>query len=124
MTINPSPDTPRKNSGSGKKAADRLPTIAPEEIDRVNLRQALRDFEIANARVVDLTTRLSRLHEQMLDLQHRSSLTHLQLSAAEQLVEQVVFERDTAREEAQLLRASRSYRAGNLLVRVARKLSR
>lgn len=35
-----------------------LPNTFPLDLDRVSLEQALRDFEIANARVLDLTQRL------------------------------------------------------------------
>ena len=39
------------------KAATREPTVSAMDIDRVNLTQALRDFEVANARVIDLSER-------------------------------------------------------------------
>ncbi|MGB8861576.1 MAG: hypothetical protein WCC60_20135 [Ilumatobacteraceae bacterium] len=123
MTISTTPKQPKSKSGNAEPVGH-LPTITPEDIDRVNLRQALRDFELANARVVDLAARLSAMHQQMLDLQHRYTLTNVQLAAAERQFEQLIFERDVAREEAQLLRTSRSYRAGNMLVRVARRIAR
>ena len=37
---------------------DRGPTPLQKELDELNLTQALRDFEVANARVLDLTQRL------------------------------------------------------------------
>jgi hypothetical protein len=40
-----------------------------EEIDRLSLAQALRDFEVANARVVDLTQRLISANDKVVDQQ-------------------------------------------------------
>ena len=40
-----------------------------EEIDRLSLEQALRDFEVANARVVDLTQRLISANDKVVDQQ-------------------------------------------------------
>lgn len=40
-----------------------------EEIDRLSLEQALRDFEVANARVVDLTQRLISANDKAVDQQ-------------------------------------------------------
>jgi hypothetical protein len=39
-----------------------------EIVDRLSLAQALKDFEVANARVLDLTHRLTELNQQLLDL--------------------------------------------------------
>ena len=39
------------------------------ELDRLSLEQAVRDFEIANARVVDLTQRLISANERIVELQ-------------------------------------------------------
>ena len=44
-------------------------TSLKEEIDRLSLEQALRDFEIANARVVDLTQRLISSNDKVISLQ-------------------------------------------------------
>lgn len=107
----------------GQVSNDHLPTIAPSDIDRLNLEQALRDFETANVRVVDLTGRLTSLHQQMLDLHHRSSLAHLAAASSEAQRVQLELERDVARTEVAMLRASRSYRIGNLLARVAKKVT-
>jgi len=41
------------------------------EMDRLSLEQSLRDFEIANARVIDLTKRLLEANEQIWDLQRQ-----------------------------------------------------
>lgn len=99
------------------------PTIDAATIDRLSLEQALRDFEVANVRVVDLTGRLTALHQQMLELQHQSSLAHLQVASAVVLQTQLEFERNAARDEVMLLRASRSYRMGNLIVRMIKMVT-
>ncbi len=104
-------------------SSDHRPTIETAKIDALSLEQALRDFEVANVRVVDLTGRLTTMHQKMLELQHTSSLAKLQLAAALARDSQLMFERDAARDEAALLRASRSYRIGNLLVRVIKTVS-
>jgi len=39
-----------------------------ETVDRVSLVQALKDFEVANARVLDLTHRLTELNQELLEL--------------------------------------------------------
>lgn len=105
----------------------RLPTIESAAIDRLSLVQALKDFEIANARVVDLTSRLTQMHERMLSLQHELSVARLDAARAADLQTQydfVVFERDTARQEALALRSSRSYRIGQGVVGVVKRFVR
>jgi hypothetical protein len=37
-------------------------------VDRISLEQALKDFEVANARVLDLTHRLTELNQELLEL--------------------------------------------------------
>ena len=45
--------------GTGRPTTDEIsPTELERELDRLSLTQALRDFEVANARVMDLTQRL------------------------------------------------------------------
>lgn len=48
-----------------------------EEIDRISLTQALQDFEVANARVMDLTSRLTTTHRDLVAA--RSELEKLKL---------------------------------------------
>jgi len=52
-----------------------------EEIDRLSLEQALRDFEVANARVVDLTQRLISSNEKVISTQR--DLDSLRVEMAE-----------------------------------------
>lgn len=58
----------------------------PVDLDRVSLQQALRDFEIANARVLDLTQRLieseKRRKEVENELQQLKLQTHPQAETA------------------------------------------
>ena len=46
------------------------------EMDRLSLEQALRDFEIANARAVDLTKRLIEANQQIKDLTAQIERSH------------------------------------------------
>jgi len=53
------------------------------DLDRVNLVQALRDFEIANARVLDLTQRLIESERRRKDVENELEHMRLKLAAAE-----------------------------------------
>lgn len=44
--------------------SDARPGVTAEMIDAISLEQALMDFEVANARVVDLTRRLTSLNQE------------------------------------------------------------
>ena len=55
-------------------------TSLQEEIDRLSLEQALRDFEIANARVIDLTQRLISANEKVLAVQKESDDLRIELT--------------------------------------------
>jgi hypothetical protein len=90
------------------------PPAAPDtltsDLDRVSLEQALRDFEIANARAIDLTQRLvdlskevTRLREQVIDAQMQAN---------------------AARAENDALRASTTFRLVELSTKIRRKLGR
>jgi len=111
------------DTGEAERATSRALRVTPADIDRINLAQALSDFETANVRVVDLTGRLTALHQQLIDLQHRSSLAQLALGRTETQRSQLELERDAARAEAAELRASHSYRLGNLLIRAGKKVT-
>lgn len=103
----------------------RHPEVPQAEIDRLNLVHALKDFEVANARVVDLTARLTTLQEQYLSLQHEATMYRLQNASADDLrarADFLEYERNVARTEAAQLRASRSFRIGSMITRVLRKL--
>lgn len=99
-------------------ANDRVPTVAPVTIDRLSLEAALRDFEVANARVVDLTSRLTLLNEELLRARHELALSRIAVADVEEVrarLIQVETERD-------VYRFSRSYRIGYKLTRLARKV--
>jgi hypothetical protein len=49
------------------------------ELDRLSLMQAVRDFEIANARVVDLTQRLISANQRIVELQKMNDLSETAL---------------------------------------------
>lgn len=53
-------------------------------LDRLNLTQALLDFELANARVLDLTARLVESNKRVLTLQSETDGALLELTAARQ----------------------------------------
>lgn len=103
----------------------RMPSVPATEIDRLNIEQALRDFEVANARVVDLTSRLTAMNERALNLQHELSSVRLEAARVHDLnrqLDHVIFERDAARQETIDVRSSRSYKLGSVLVKVGRRL--
>jgi hypothetical protein len=52
---------------------------ADSALDRLNLEQALRDFEVANRRVLDLTHRLATMHRELLDARTELNLTKIDL---------------------------------------------
>jgi len=96
------------------------PPAAPEEgatataltrdIDRLSLEQALRDFEIANARAIDLTQRLVDLSKEVTRL--REQVVDAQMQAA------------GARAENDALRASTTFRLVELSSKIRRRLAR
>jgi predicted nucleic acid-binding Zn-ribbon protein len=78
------------------------------ELDRLSLEQAIRDFEIANARVIDLTQRL-------IDLADEVAILREQLVGAQEAL--VDAQRDNA-----AIRASATFRVAGLARRVAARL--
>lgn len=56
----PTPSDPSQHDGAATTFADR--------VDALSLEQALQDFEVANARVLDLTHRLTELNRELVDL--------------------------------------------------------
>lgn len=58
-------------------------------LDRLNLEQALRDFELANRRVVDLAQRVASLHRELLEAKTELSVTRAQLHQANRYVERI-----------------------------------
>ena len=53
--------------------------VLEREIDRLSLEQSLRDFEIANARVVDLTKRLVAANQRIVLLQREADQARVEL---------------------------------------------
>lgn len=51
-----------------------------KEIDQLSLEQALRDFEVANARVIDLTGRLISANSRIVDLQREVDEVRVELT--------------------------------------------
>jgi predicted nucleic acid-binding Zn-ribbon protein len=80
------------------------------ELDRLSVEQALRDFEIANARAVDLTHRL-------VDLSHEVTALREQLVGTESALA-------AARAENAAIRASATYRLGELTTKIRSRLRR
>jgi hypothetical protein len=123
-----------------------MPLIESSKIDRLNLEAALRDFETANARVVDLTSRLTLLNESLQQTRHELNLTRIKVVDIEavrvtarseivqvrseasteverlkELVRRITADRDAARAETAVYKNSRSYRIGYKLTRIGRK---
>lgn len=68
----------------GSNPQDKESRSNTADLDRVNLTQALRDFEIANARVLDLTQRLIESERRRKDVENELEHLRLKLTAAEQ----------------------------------------
>src|SRR4051812_44424655 len=83
-------------------------TALTRDVDRVSLEQALRDFEIANARAIDLPQRLVDLSKEVTRL--REQMVDVQMQAA------------AARAENDALRASATFRLVELSTKIRRKL--
>ena len=80
------------------------------ELDRLSVEQALRDFEIANARTIDLTQRLVDLSNEVTDLRG-------QLVAAQEALA-------AARHENAAIRASATFRLAELSTKIRARLRR
>ena len=66
---------------SSKHEADKdLSSLILDDLESINLDQALVDFEIANARVMDLTGRVTSMSSELLQL--RSEIGQAKLSAS------------------------------------------
>lgn len=63
------PAATRASAPATAKADPAKATQLEREMDRLSLEQAVRDFEIANGRVVDLTQRLISANQHILELQ-------------------------------------------------------
>lgn len=72
-------------------------------VDDVNLEQALLDFELANARVLDLTRRLTTLSSELMTARQELEEGRLGLSRANA-------ELEALRQENALIKASLAYR--------------
>lgn len=83
---------------------------ADATLDRINLEQALRDFELANRRVLDLSQRVASLHRELLEARTELSLTRIQLGHASRIVDR--------------LRQSRLFPIARAVVRATRALRR
>jgi hypothetical protein len=90
---------PKRTAAPTEPAADE-PVKNTVDLDEISLAQALQDFEVANARVIDLTKRLTVLSKELREtttLLQKAKLRNAQLTA-----------------ELKRIKASRAYRtAGN-----------
>ena len=93
-------------SGEATTATEDKMARLEVELDRLSLEQALRDFEVANARVVDLTQRLIGLSHEITSL--REQLVAAQAGLA------------NAQQENRDLRTSMSFRLAQLVSRLRR----
>ena len=67
MPENAAPAVDTVAGENGPAPVGRAPSVT-ETVDRLSLVQALKDFEVANARVLDLTHRLTELNQELLEL--------------------------------------------------------
>jgi len=102
--------TPTDTTSADVASPAGSPAGVERGLDRLSLEQALRDFEIANARTIDLTQRLidaskeiSRLRGQVVEAQEQAAATRAENAA---------------------LRASTTYRLVELSTKIRRRLGR
>ena len=69
--------TDSQRAASGDRAV--ADAALESELDRLSLMQAVRDFEIANARVIDLTQRLISANQRIVELQKANDLSETAL---------------------------------------------
>jgi outer membrane murein-binding lipoprotein Lpp len=62
--------------------SDDAPLLNSAELDGINLTQALIDVEIANARVIDLTRRLTEFNKQLGQARHAAEVAQIELAQA------------------------------------------
>jgi predicted nucleic acid-binding Zn-ribbon protein len=87
--------------------------VGPElerELDRLSVEQALRDFEIANARTIDVTQRLVDLSTEVRELREKLVATQEALAGS--------------REENRAIRASATFRVAELTTKIRARLRR
>ena len=82
-------------TGEGRGQMSTQPPVETVDLDEISLEQALRDFEVANARVVDLTQRVISLTRQLQETQDE--------------LERLRVEARTARAEVEAIKRSRAY---------------
>ncbi|WP_282948108.1 hypothetical protein [Cellulomonas endometrii] len=93
-------------------------------LDSLNLEQALTDLELAHARVVDLTGRVTSLSEEVLHL--RAEVGNLQLALAQEHAEADRQRSETTAAQAELRahQASRAYAFTRRVSSVVNRLTR
>lgn len=82
-------------------------------LDRLNLTQALLDFEVANARVLDLTARLVESNKRVLTLQAENEAHRLDLETTKRSLGELT-------ERLTTLESSTTYRAAQKLGSLSR----
>ena len=98
--------------------ADQQSTPPPKEdigavMDAVNLERALVDFEIANARVIELTARLTGFSQELLATRSELGLAKLRIAELELLAAELA-----------TVKGSQAYRAARLIGSSRAKLMR
>jgi hypothetical protein len=82
----------------------------PSLLDQISLEAALLDFEVANARVVDLTKRLVEATDDLIRMQHETEVQRLASGGVRREAEALRRETDLLRLEVEAARGSRAYR--------------
>ena len=95
-------------TSAGQTAKELNDDTLQSAIDRVSLEQALRDFDIANARVIDLTRRLIASEHQVVTLQRG-------IDEAAQTLRELQTEHHAMRTSAAFRIASRMWNMRNAL---------
>ncbi len=89
-------------------------------LDRLNLTQALLDFELANARVLDLTARLVESNKRVLSLQTNADIVNAERDAATKGLDGARVDIAELQRRLAEIEASNTYRAARTLSSLGR----
>lgn len=98
--------------------------VLSRQIDALSLRQALLDFEMANARVLDLTARLVESNARVMKLQRELDTVSVELGEQTDRVHSLDTARSDAEASALNLRSELATIRSSTSFRVARRVSR
>lgn len=98
------------------------------DLDSISLEQALKDFEVANGRVIDLTARLTTMNRDLVEARTERERLRLENTRLRSRLRKQRERADTAQGELSAVQESTSYRAaasaGRLVARARKRMKR